>query len=98
MKLEIVGYRPAVIDEELYRVLEDFHGFRYLYRHSYSFKLDWDRERLVARKLKRAGAWRRQGRPGRHSSALMGRAVGPGEALLFPFPKGSQVDASTEQG
>ena len=56
MKLSIEGFRPAVIDEELYLLLEDFRGFRHVFRHSYSFELDWDRERLVARKLLPASA------------------------------------------
>ncbi len=56
MKLEIKEYRPAVIDEELYMLLEDFRGFRHVFRHSYSFELDWEKERLVARKLRRASA------------------------------------------
>lgn len=56
MKLKVEQYRPAVIDEELYLLLEDFRGFRHVYRHSYSFELDWDRERLVALKLRRAVA------------------------------------------
>ena len=60
MKLAIEQYRPAVIDEELYRILEDFRGFRHVYRHSYSFELDWDRERLVALKLQPAVALLRQ--------------------------------------
>ena len=51
MKLDVEDYRPAVIDEELYLLLEDFRGFRHVFRHSYSFELDWERERLVARKL-----------------------------------------------
>lgn len=40
MKLSIEGYRPAVIDEELYLLLEDFRGFRHVFRHSYSFEPD----------------------------------------------------------
>jgi hypothetical protein len=60
MKLEVQGYRPAVIDEELYRLLEDFRGFRHVFRHSYSFELDWERERLVARKLRPASAMLRK--------------------------------------
>jgi hypothetical protein len=56
MKLDVDGYRPAVIDEELYRLLTDFRGFRHVFRHSYSFELDWERERLVARKLRRTSA------------------------------------------
>jgi hypothetical protein len=60
MKLEISGYRPAVIDEELYRLLEDFRGFRHVFRHSYSFELDWEKERLVARKLRRTAAMLRE--------------------------------------
>jgi hypothetical protein len=34
MKLEIAGYRPSVIDEELYRLLDDFRGFRHVFRHN----------------------------------------------------------------
>lgn len=56
MKLEIEYCRPAVIDEERYRLLEDFRGFRHVFRHSYSFELDWDRERLVANKFRRTAA------------------------------------------
>lgn len=51
MKLEIPGYRPRVIDEELYRKLDDFRSFRHKFRHSYSFELDWEKERAVAVKL-----------------------------------------------
>jgi len=54
MRLEVQGYRPAVIDEQLYRLLEDFRGFRHLFRNAYSFELDWERERLVARRFDRA--------------------------------------------
>jgi hypothetical protein len=48
MRLNIEGYRPAVIDDELYRLLQDFRGFRHVFRNAYSFELDWERERLVA--------------------------------------------------
>ena len=51
MKLAIPGYRPAVIDEALYRLLDDFRGFRHKFRHSYSFELDWEKERFVAEKF-----------------------------------------------
>ncbi len=54
MRLEIPGYRPVVIDEELYRLLEDFRGFRHVFRNCYSFELDWERERLVAYRFRRA--------------------------------------------
>lgn len=54
MRLEIQGYRPAVIDEQLYRLLDDFRGFRHVFRNAYSFELDWERERLVARRFERA--------------------------------------------
>lgn len=59
-KLSVGHYRPAVIDEELYRLLEDLRGFRHVFRHSYSFELDWERERLVARKLAPAATLLRQ--------------------------------------
>lgn len=56
MKLEIPGYRPHVIDEELYRGLDDFRSFRHKFRHSYSFELDWEKERAVAVKLPETAA------------------------------------------
>ena len=51
MKLEIEGYRPAVVDQELYRLLDEFRAFRHIFRHGYSFELDWEKESLVAKKL-----------------------------------------------
>ena len=56
MRLQIDGYRPAVIDEELYRLLQDFRGFRHVFRNPYSFELDWERECLVARRLERTAS------------------------------------------
>lgn len=53
MKLEIPGYRPQVITEELFGLLDDFRAFRHKFRHSYSFNLDWEKEALVARKFRR---------------------------------------------
>ena len=53
MKLSIPGFRPAVIDENLYVILNDFRGFRHIYRHSYAFELNWERERAVARLLEK---------------------------------------------
>lgn len=54
MKLTIQGFRPAVIDDELYVILNDFRGFRHIFRHSYVFELNWERERIVARQLGKA--------------------------------------------
>jgi len=48
--------RPAVIDDALYRLLDDFRGFRHVFRNTYGFKLDWERERLVAARLRPAAA------------------------------------------
>lgn len=53
MKLSVPGFRPALIDEELFRMLNDFRGFRHIFRHSYTFDLDWEKERPVAMKLSR---------------------------------------------
>ena len=53
-ELEIEGYRPAVISNELFLLLDDFRAFRHKFRHSYSFELDWEKEAIVARKLKDA--------------------------------------------
>ncbi len=51
MNLEIPGIRPKLIDDELYRLFDDFRAFRHKFRHSYSFDLDWERECIVARKF-----------------------------------------------
>ena len=51
MTIEVRGYRPAVIDDELYCLLDDFRAFRHKFRHSYAFELDWEKERMVAGKL-----------------------------------------------
>lgn len=51
MNMEINGFRPRVIDKELYRLLDDFRAFRHKFRHTYSFELDWEKEQVVARKL-----------------------------------------------
>lgn len=51
MKLAVPGFRPKVIDEELFRLLDDFRSFRHKFRHSYSFELDWEKEILVAKKF-----------------------------------------------
>lgn len=50
MKLEIPGYRPRLIDEETFILLIEFRAFRHLFRHCYSFQLDWEREKIVAAK------------------------------------------------
>ncbi|MBK1633013.1 antitoxin [Thiohalocapsa halophila] len=60
MRLDIPGHRPAVIDDELYQLLNDFRGFRHVFRSAYSFELDWERERLVAGRLPRAAGLLRQ--------------------------------------
>jgi hypothetical protein len=51
MKLTLPGYRPAVIDEALFSMLDDFRAFRHVYRRTYTFELDWERERLVAQRF-----------------------------------------------
>ena len=56
MKLDVVGYRPRVIDAALYVLLDDFRAFRHRFRHSYTFELDWAKEKLVAEKFDQAYA------------------------------------------
>jgi len=51
MKMEISGFRPAAIDNKLYLLLDDFRSFRHKFRHSYSFELEWEKERAVALKF-----------------------------------------------
>jgi len=51
MKIEIPGYRPSIIDNELYLFLDDFRAFRHKFRHSYSFELDWEKEKAIGAKF-----------------------------------------------
>jgi len=51
MNLEIPGIRPKLIDDELFRLFDDFRAFRHKFRYLYSFELDWERECIVARKF-----------------------------------------------
>ncbi len=51
MKYGVEGYRPRVIEDNLFQLLDDFRGFRHKFRHSYFYELDWEKERLVATKL-----------------------------------------------
>jgi uncharacterized protein YutE (UPF0331/DUF86 family) len=47
MFLEIPGVRPAVLNEESRRLLNDLRGFRHVFRHSYDFQIDSERLRLL---------------------------------------------------
>ncbi len=51
MNIEIKGVRPRVINEELFVLLNDLKGFRHMYRHSYSFDLDWEKEKITAKRV-----------------------------------------------
>ncbi len=51
MMLDVPGYRPAVIDEAMYIILTEFRGFRHVFRHSYNFDLNWEKEKPVLLKL-----------------------------------------------
>jgi hypothetical protein len=51
MKLDIPGFRPRLLSDKLYAHLDDFRGFRHRFRHSYGFELDWEREKVVAKRL-----------------------------------------------
>ena len=51
MRLDVKGFRPRVISDDLFMRLDEFRGFRHKFRYSYSFELDWERERVVADKF-----------------------------------------------
>ena len=51
MKISVKGYRPPVIDNELYLLLDDFRAFRHKFRHSYGFELEWEKESLLVKKF-----------------------------------------------
>ena len=48
MQLSIPGYRPHVIDDNLFILLDELRAFRHIYRHCYSFELNWEREKQIA--------------------------------------------------
>ena len=48
MRLTIPGIRFPVIDDALYRRLNNVRGFRHVVRNACGFEADWERDRLVA--------------------------------------------------
>ena len=52
--MEIEDIRPAVISDELYRILDDFRAFRHVFRHVYAYELEWEKEKIVADKFESA--------------------------------------------
>ena len=51
MATEIEPVRPALLDRETARQLEEFLRFRHLFRNLYGFDLDWDRCQVLLQKL-----------------------------------------------
>ncbi len=61
MRLDVMPLRPAVIDDEAYKALDELRRFRHLFRHAYAIELDPQRLDLVWRKaLKLKGIYREQ--------------------------------------
>ena len=54
MTMNVDGYRPRVVDEQLYLILNDLRSFRHKFRHLYGFELEWEREQAIAQKLPKA--------------------------------------------
>jgi hypothetical protein len=50
MRLDIMPLRPAVIDDEAYKALDELRRFRHLFRHAYAMDLDPQRLALVSHK------------------------------------------------
>ncbi len=51
MGLEIPKVRPAVLSEESIKALDEFLGFRHVFRHAYGIDLDWDRLKVLLQEL-----------------------------------------------
>lgn len=47
MGMPIEGVRPALLEENTLRLLDNLRGFRHLFRHSYSYTLDKRKVELV---------------------------------------------------
>ena len=43
--------REAIINEEIYQLLDEYRKFRHFFRHAYSFHLDWERIKQLAEKM-----------------------------------------------
>ena len=41
--LEYMFSKTDILDQNLFPYLKDYLGFRHVFRHSYSFELDWER-------------------------------------------------------
>ena len=51
MKLEISPFRPRVISEEVFDILDEFRRFRHFQRYYFGFSYDWDRLEFLALKF-----------------------------------------------
>lgn len=54
MTSDLPDVRSAILDDNLYLIMNDLRGFRYVYRHNYSFELDFDRALEMSVKLRDA--------------------------------------------
>ena len=53
MSIEIEGIRPYLLSEHSFKVLDELRGFRHLFRHAYSYKLEGERIlKLAGKSLK----------------------------------------------
>ncbi|MCC5814741.1 MAG: hypothetical protein JJT78_08300, partial [Leptospira sp.] len=51
MKLEIPGFRNRVISDELYEALDEYRGFRHVFRNTYNFRLRKKKEQPLLESL-----------------------------------------------
>jgi hypothetical protein len=57
MTIPLPGVRPAVLDRETARMLDEYLRFRHLFRNTYGYELEWSRLRPLFEGL--AGAWQK---------------------------------------
>jgi hypothetical protein len=43
MRLDIEGYRPRLISEDSFKILDELRGFRHVFRHAYNYQLEPER-------------------------------------------------------
>ncbi|MCO6452923.1 MAG: hypothetical protein J5I90_19220 [Caldilineales bacterium] len=56
MTLEIPGVRPAILDLQLWKRLDDYRGFRHVVRNIYTYNLDGDRIAFLVKNLPETAA------------------------------------------
>jgi hypothetical protein len=51
MKGKVKGHRPPILRNQTVEILEPYLGFRHFFRHSYTFEIDWQKLKPLAKNI-----------------------------------------------